>query len=194
MNNMKHYLETYKYYVVGVGVIILGVFIWFLRSSLMMSTHLTPQHVQTTATVLEVTSTTEKYVYVDIKGMVKRPGVYKVLSDTRVKDVIALAEGFLEHAKIDVINLAQSVYDEMVIIVPSKESEIESAINTSKININTATKEQLLKLKGIGESKADAILGYRKEKGKITTLDELTQIKGISKRLLDDIRSEVIVR
>lgn len=194
MNNMKHYLETYKYYVVGVGVIILGVFIWLLRSSSMMSTHLTPQHVQTTATVLEVTSTTEKYVYVDIKGMVKRPGVYKVLSDTRVKDVIALAEGFLENAKIDVINLAQSVYDEMVIIVPSKESEIESAINTSKININTATKEQLLKLKGIGESKADAILGYRKEKGKITTLDELTQIKGISKRLLDDIRSEVIVR
>lgn len=194
MNNMKHYLETYKYYVVGVGVIILGVFIWFLRSPSMMSTHLTPQHVQTTSTILEVTSKTEKYVYVDIKGMVKRPGVYKVLSDTRVKDVIALAEGFLENAKIDVINLAQSVYDEMVIIVPSKESEIESAINTSKININTATKEQLLKLKGIGESKADAILGYRKEKGKITTLDELTQIKGISKRLLDDIRSEVIVR
>jgi competence protein ComEA len=56
------------------------------------------------------------------------------------------------------------------------------------VNINTADTEELTTLPGIGEAKATAIVEYRAEHGPFKTVDELTNIRGISNRIIDKIR------
>jgi competence ComEA-like helix-hairpin-helix protein len=66
---------------------------------------------------------------------------------------------------------------------------IEGSLDTSgKLNINTATKQQLLDLPGVGEVTADRILLYRKEAGKFFSVDDLRAIKGMSKKKLENLR------
>ena len=59
---------------------------------------------------------------------------------------------------------------------------------SGKLNINTATKQQLLDLPGVGEVTADRILTYRTEAGKFADIDELRAIKGMSKRKIENLR------
>jgi competence protein ComEA len=59
---------------------------------------------------------------------------------------------------------------------------------TGKLNINTATKEQLLDLPGVGEITAERILAYRAETGKFSNVDELRAIKGMSKKKVETLR------
>ena len=66
----------------------------------------------------------------------------------------------------------------------------EAFIDASgKLNINKATKQQLLDLPGVGEVTADRILQYRAEAGKFSSVDELRAIKGMSKKKLENIKS-----
>lgn len=68
----------------------------------------------------------QEYYYVDIKGMVNNPGVYKVNNDERVIDVINKAGGLTDEADTSLINLSKKVKDEMVIIIYSKEEVLNS--------------------------------------------------------------------
>ncbi len=65
--------------------------------------------------------------------------------------------------------------------------------STGIVNINTATKEQLMTLDGIGEVKAAAILEYRRENGNFYSVDELTNVKGIGEKTLEKIRAGIKV-
>lgn len=62
------------------------------------------------------------------------------------------------------------------------------------INLNTATRQQLIMLPGIGPAFADRILEYRTHKGSFTSVDELVNIKGIGKKKLEQLRPHVIVK
>ena len=74
---------------------------------------------------------------------------------------------------------------------PSAQS---STVKTAGlVNINTATKEQLMTLDGIGEIKAQAILDYRRENGDFYTIDELTEVTGIGEKTLEKIRAQITV-
>ncbi len=53
------------------------------------------------------------------------------------------------------------------------------------VNINTADKEMLMQINGVGEKRAEAIIEYRKANGKFKSVQELTEIKGIGQSLLD---------
>lgn len=55
------------------------------------------------------------------------------------------------------------------------------------ININTASREQLMTLPGIGETLADRILAYRRQNGPFRTLEELLNVEGIGKEKLANI-------
>ncbi|MCD6580591.1 MAG: helix-hairpin-helix domain-containing protein [Desulfuromusa sp.] len=68
----------------------------------------------------------------------------------------------------------------------------QPAFAASKINLNTATVEQLVELKGIGEKTALKIVKYRKNK-KFSTVDELVNVKGIGDKTLDKIRGQLTV-
>ena len=61
------------------------------------------------------------------------------------------------------------------------------------ININTATKEQLMKLDGIGEKRAEDIIAYRQSVGRIDNVDELLKVDGIGQKTLDGIREYICV-
>jgi competence protein ComEA len=63
----------------------------------------------------------------------------------------------------------------------------------AQININTATKEQLDGIKGIGPVKAQAIIDYRTKNGAFKTIDDLEKVKGIGPATMKDIRSQVSV-
>ncbi|MBQ7837098.1 MAG: ComEA family DNA-binding protein [Clostridia bacterium] len=66
----------------------------------------------------------------------------------------------------------------------SVSSETESTANTSAVNINTADAEELTKLFGIGEKRAADIVEYREKNGRFRTVEELTNIDGISESII----------
>ena len=68
----------------------------------------------------------------------------------------------------------------------------QPAFSAEKININTATIEQLVELKGVGEKTAQHIVEYR-EKKKFETVDELIKVKGIGEKTLAKIRDQIKV-
>lgn len=158
-------------------------------------------------------------VFVEIKGEVITPGTYEVNSNKRVIDIIKLADGLTENADTRVNNLSKKVMDEMVIIIYSKDEianflavkeeeetlsnqcnqdsltnnnaclEVENVDNNSLVSINTATKEELTTLPGIGESKADAIINYRNENGPFETIEDIKKVTGIGDSIYDQIKN-----
>ncbi len=65
-----------------------------------------------------------------------------------------------------------------------------SAISAFALDINTATKEELIKVKGIGAKKAERIIAYRDEHGKFNSIDELKNVKGIGSKIVAVIKAE----
>lgn len=125
---------------------------------------------------------------VEVKGEVYKTGIYSVNSESRVNDVIVLAGGLTINADISNINLAEKVTDGMVIVIPSIKTE-ESESNL--ININTATKEELMTLSGIGEAKAIAIITYRNDNNGFKNTEELIKVNGISEKLYLSIKDKI---
>lgn len=72
-------------------------------------------------------------------------------------------------------------------------SNFADAENSAKVNINTATVEELMSLKGIGEKKAESIVEYREEIGSYATIDELKGVKGIGDKIFSKIRDHITI-
>lgn len=68
-----------------------------------------------------------------------------------------------------------------------------SGLGLAKVNINTASIEELTALKGIGEGKAQAIVEYREANGAFASVDDLVNVKGIGDKILEGIRDEITV-
>ena len=168
----------------------------------------------------------EEKCNIDIKGAVKKPGVYMINCDNNINDAIILAGGLENNADTSKINLAKKVTNEMVIIIYTKEEVKNSNIvdtvvkvvekecvcpniqndgcinekitdtitnnnnqnNQGLININSATKEQLLKIPGIGEAKAKAIINYREKNGDFKTIEDIQNVEGIGSKLYEEIK------
>ena len=162
-------------------------------------TTILPQEVEDKTTISTV-------IYVDVKGEVHHPGVYQMKAENRVKDLIEAAGGFTPLADDQKLNLAQLLEDQMVIVVPKKGEEVNSEVaqaptsqkkevgKEGKVNINTATVEELKTLKGIGEKKAEAIIEYRKKNGSFKNKEELMKVRGIGKKLYESFQERVIVQ
>ena len=141
----------------------------------------------------------DEYYYVDIKGCIKNPGVYKLVKGSRVKDVIELAGGLTSDSDTSNINLAKIIEDEMVININSVNDNsgnnygMNSTNLSDLININTASLEQLMTLSGIGESKARSIISYRKENGNFNEIEDITKVSGIGQALYEKIKDYITV-
>ena len=138
---------------------------------------------------------------VHISGSVRTPGVYEVEEGSRLVDVISAAGGATEDADLSAVNLAVRVKDEDHGHIPT-EGEVAQVPATSakgsgaagKIDINTATTEQLKTLPGIGDVKAQAIVSYRESNGSFSSVEDLTEVRGIGSATLESIREMVEVR
>ena len=151
----------------------------------------------------EVSTTQETVIFVDIKGAVKNPGVYQMKSGDRVKDALDAAGGLTDEADSQKVNLAQRVEDQMVIVVPKVGEEAteiptgatsKEASKEGKVNINTATVEELKTLKGVGEKKAEAIIEYRKKNGSFKTKEDLMKVRGIGKKLFESFQERIVTQ
>lgn len=143
-------------------------------------------------------------VYVDVCGQVKTPGVYCLEEGCRVYEAIEKAGGLTENAAVYGLNQAEKVSDGQKIYVPS-EKELEntnmqtgSAASVNgpgggKVNINTASREELMTLPGIGEVKADAIIRYRSETGSFRSIEDIKQIEGIKEGVFEKIKEQITV-
>ena len=155
-------------------------------------------------------STSVNAFYVDVKGEVKNPNVYMVSEGMLVIDAINLAGGYTKNAYTDNINLSKKLTKEMVIIVCNKKDYTTSttvkAINDALIkeektdnnktnglvNINTASKEELMSITGIGESKANSIIEYR-TKNKFNSIEEIKNVSGIGDKFFEQIKNYITV-
>lgn len=162
-----------------------------------------------------------KEIKVDIKGSVKKPGVYTLKENSRTNDAITASGGLLKNANTRFINLSKILNDGDVIVVYSNEEikkaqkeerivvetpcvceevkndscykEDKETKTTSKININTAAINELIKLNGIGESKAKLIIEYRTKTGNFKDIKEIMNIKGISETLFSKIKENITI-
>ena len=141
----------------------------------------------------------DEKIFVDVKGAVKHPGVFETTKDKRVKDLIEEAGGLLDDADTSTLNLSQKVKDQMIIYVlkhgekPKQISDSSSSSNTDVININTANKEQLMKISGVGKTKAEAIISYREKNGDFKKKEDITKVQGIGKATFEKIKDKIEV-
>ena len=68
-----------------------------------------------------------------------------------------------------------------------------AGVGLAAVNINTATKEQLVSLKGVGEKRAQEIIDYRTKNGPFKTVDDLEKVQGIGPGIMKQIRSQISV-
>lgn len=138
-------------------------------------------------------------IYIHIVGAVKKPGVYTFQKKPRVIEVVEKAGGFTKDAVTTEVNQAEVVEDGTQLTIASqkdpkeKDGQLAEQVEAEKVNLNTATKEQLMTLSGIGEAKAVAIIAYREEKGKFQKTEDLMNIPGIKEGVFDKIKSQICV-
>lgn len=126
-------------------------------------------------------------VEVYLSGAVAAEGIYTFSQDSSIQDVFQRAGGVVEgldpiKVKVRVLHADEDPFDQ--------EDETE---RETKININTASSEELQTLYGIGPVKAQAIIDYRNENGFFHSVDELINVSGIGPKTLEKIRDQVTV-
>ncbi len=141
----------------------------------------------------EIQETNEK-IYVHVCGAVKNPGVYGFASGSRVYEAIEEAGGFTEEAAASQVNQAQTLEDEMRLYIPRiDETESQAEAGSGKVNLNTASEEQLMTLPGIGEAKAKSIIAYREKHGAFQKIEDVMEISGIKEALFQKIQDFITV-
>lgn len=145
---------------------------------------------------MESKSKNEIGVYID--GQVNKAGYILIPNGETLAYAINKAEGITKDADIQNLDLDRKLKAGEKIVVPQKktlEDEEDVELNESssyKININTASKEQLTELDGIGEKTAEKIIEYR-EKQKFTDIEELKEVNGIGEKKFEKIKEQVEV-
>ncbi len=142
-------------------------------------------------------------MYVDISGEVNKPGVYIVEDGTRLYEVISKAGGLTKNANTNQINQAGYVEDGEKIVIPSL-NDGDSTMNAGTqnidnstpsnglININTAGKDELMSITGVGEVIAGKIIEYRKTK-RFKSIEDIMNVKGIGNATYEKMKDEITV-
>jgi competence protein ComEA len=147
-----------------------------------------------------------KSIIVDVDGAILNPGVYEFVEGDRIEDAIIKAGGLLENANTKNINRARLLKDgEKIYIAKEGENNFDIEIidtsiyntdeaieNNDKININTASKEVLMSLDGIGEVYSQRIIDYRNNI-KFSSIEELKLVKGIGEKTFEKIKDIITV-
>lgn len=134
-------------------------------------------------------------IYVHVAGRVKSPGLVKLPPESRVIDAVNACGGMFDDADINNINLAKKVSDEDRIYIPyigEVEESSSSSSGLGKININTASKEDLIKLPNVGEKTTQSIIKYR-EKNQFKKIEDIMNVPGIGEKTFESLQDSISV-
>lgn len=142
-----------------------------------------------------------RFIVVHVSGAVISSGVYELPEGSRVSDAIDAAGGMVDDASEDALNLARVLVDGEQVVVPTVEEhmqELETAADggaspSGKVNINTATAEQLDTLPGIGESTAQKIIADREANGSFASPEDLKRVSGIGDKKYAELADLITV-
>jgi competence protein ComEA len=141
-----------------------------------------------------------KLLVIDVAGAVRRPGLYRLKSGSRIDDAIAAAGGATAKAQLDSVNLAAPIADGEQVVVPGRGAAGVVAASppaagsspSAPLDLNTATLEQLEALPGIGPVTAQKILDYRQAHGAFHSVAELEGVPGIGPAHMAQLNGLVI--
>lgn len=133
------------------------------------------------------------HVYVDIKGAVVKPGVYKLSYGARVFEVLELAGGVKDGGCLNTINQAALIDDGMIITVPLQGEPTQPQTDDARININTADAGMLETLPDIGPATAANIIEYRREHGEFASSAAIMNVSGIGEATYASIQGLIRV-
>ncbi len=153
-----------------------------------------------------------KHIFVHVVGSVQAPGMVELEAGQRVSDAVQAAGGFTTEADQLSVNLARQVEDGEQIVVgnvqegtassgsaQSSSSSFEqggesgTSAASGKVNINTATVEQLTTLKGVGEATAQKIIDYRQQNGSFKKIEDLKNVSGIGDKRYAALKDSITV-
>ena len=151
--------------------------------------------------------TEDQLVTVDVKGAVKKPGVYQLQSNSRVHDALEKAGGLTDEADLKSVNQAQKLSDEAVVYVakvgenavdvttsaPASATSGTGQAKSALVNLNTATEADFQTISGIGQKRAQDIIAYREANGRFKSVDDLKNVSGIGAKTLEKLKEYVTV-
>lgn len=209
----QYFIKQYRQFIIigaGLGVILLVLFLGLFGKShdepyldtfnSMSSSHTKESNtLSQESNIKQNTKQSTAKIYIDVKGAVNHPGVYKIRPDDRIETAIALAGGTNIFADLNQVNLAQRLNDQQIVYIPKQGEKIpaqflvqmevnnenktsdmgSSQTDIKQVNLNKASKEDLQTLTGVGPSKAEAIIQYRQTHGGFKSIEDLKQVDGI---------------
>ena len=157
-----------------------------------------------------------RILYIHVCGEVAAPGVYELPAGSRMYEAVEKAGGMTSEAAQEYVNLAQAIEDGQQLRIPSREeirkyqetgkdvsgllgaggaagNSQKSGSSAASINLNTASKEELMTLNSIGAARAEAILSYREQKGGFRTIEDIMKVPGIKNAAFQKIKDKITV-
>ena len=159
------------------------------------------------AAAVSATEAMDPAFVVHVCGEVANPGIYELPAGSRIYEAVKAAGGFTENAAEESVNLASPIEDGVQIRIYSKEEAETLAAGAAPfdgfeasgegkepvVNLNTATKEELMTLSGIGESRAEDIIRYREENGGFQNIEDIMKVSGIKDAAFQKIKDRITV-
>ncbi len=152
-------------------------------------------------------------LFVHICGEVVKPGVYELPEGSRIFDAVEAAGGFTQDASESYVNLAQVLEDGWKVEIPGAGAVCNAGPgnmagitgNTADmggnagagdglVDINTATKQELCTLPGVGESRAESIISYRERNGGFERIEDIMKVEGIKEGMFSKMKDKICVR
>lgn len=148
-------------------------------------------------------------VFVHVAGAVRSQGLYELAGGSRVQQAIDAAGGFTDDAATGALNLARVVTDGEQIVVPQVAAADEGSVSDEatqapqgstdsgtaggKVNINTATSDELQTLKGVGPALAQRIIDDRTANGPYKAIEDLKRVSGIGDKTFANLSGAICV-
>ena len=189
--------------IIGLVLILVGIWQFWPRANAdyVVTTN---QEQETPDANVQQTASAQAEIVIDVEGAVNAPGLYALAADSRVGEAIEAAGGFAANAQPGATNLAQKLSDGEQVFVPTVE-ETQGATNAAakaampsskqdgKININTASAEELQELSGVGPALSGRIIDYRESKGRFSSIEDLKEVSGIGETRFENLKDKICV-
>ena len=141
-------------------------------------------------------------IFVYVCGAVCNPGVYELPAESRAYEAVTQAGGMSEDAAGTAVNLAEVLADGQKLQIPfqgeisdtQQVSDSSETASDSRVNINTASLDELMTLKGIGQTRAEQILEYREKHGSFASPEAIMNVDGIKQGTYDKIKDNISVQ